>query len=40
LWQVERGEDLGGREKGEDIRKGSIRYWREQERGTEGQKIE
>jgi hypothetical protein len=33
------GRYLGGREEGEEIR-GSIRYWRGQERGPEDQEIE
>ena len=31
--------DLGGREEGEEIRRGSIKYWRGCERGTEDQEI-
>jgi hypothetical protein len=31
---------LTEREEAQEIRRDSIRYWREQKRGTEGQKIE
>jgi hypothetical protein len=39
-YTVEGGRDLGGREEGEGKRGVRIRYWKGQERRTEGQKIE
>jgi hypothetical protein len=38
-WYMEVEWDLGGRQEGEEIKGGSIRYWNGWERGTEGQKI-